>query len=366
MRTQNTYHIDSKKGALFTDIHYGAMDADRERGLVHNQDNAAFIEFFIKGVLADPEIDAIFMLGDWNQHRTAINLHTLKFAYEGMKNLDALGLPIYIILGNHDLYKKNDRSIHSLCFFEQFENVVVLEDPTVLKQKNKKFKDVLMCPFLMHGEETELMQFLSVPLWFGHFEFNGYDVTGYGTSMKGGLDPSIFTQPDLILSGHFHKRQLPEKGKNICYIGNPFPTNFGDEGDEERGYCTYDFRTNEMEFIDWEECPKYVKTTLSAILDESVVIDNRSYVKCIVDQKITYEESAAIKKDLTEMYNPRSFKMEESIELLELISDTQSSTDWANDDMASVDDMVVEMLTDVESDHLDNEVLVAIYQGLQE
>jgi len=360
-----THNIDSKKTALFTDIHYGAMDADKEKGLVHNMDNDAFIDHFVESVKADPEIDSICMLGDWNQHRTAINLHTLKYAYEGMKKLDELGMPIYIILGNHDLYKKNDRTIHSLCFFEQFDNVVLFEDPTVMKQKNKKFKDVLMCPFLMHGEETELMQFLKVPLWFGHFEFNGYDVTGYGMQMTGGIDPKLFSQPDLILSGHFHKRQRAAKGKNICYIGNPFPTNYGDVGDEDRGFCTYDFRTNELEFFEWEGAPKYIKTTLSDILDGEVTIDERSYVKCIVDQKITYEESAALQKDLKELYNPRTFSLEESAELLELITDTESSKDYTNDDMATVDDMVVEMLTDVESESLDNEVLVAIYKGLQ-
>jgi len=358
-----TINVDFKKMFMFTDIHYGAADADKERGLRHNMDNDAFIDFCIEEIKADPVIDAIGFLGDWNQHRTAINLHTLKYAYEGMKKLNDLGLPIYIVLGNHDLYKKNDRSIHSLHFFEQFENVHLIEDPTVLKQKNRKYQDILFCPFLMHGEEVDLVQYLSVPLWFGHFEFNGYEVTGHGMVMTGGVDPDDFSQPDLIVSGHFHKRQA-KKGKNVVYMGNPFPTSYSDAGDENRGYATYDFESKEIEFTNWEDGPLYIKTTLSDILDGKVTIDNRCYVKCIVDQKLTYEESAALQKELMQEFLPRSFSLEESIEMSDVITETEASNKWLNDDMASVDEMVVDMLADVESEQLDNDVLVAIYNGL--
>ena len=359
------HHIDCTKAFLFTDIHYGAADADKVKGLRHNQDNDAFIDFCITEIQADSEIDSIFFLGDWNQHRTAINLHTLKFAYEGMKKLNELDLPIYIILGNHDLYKKNDRSIHSLHFFEQFENVVLIRDPMILEQKNKKYQDVLMVPFLMHGEEKDLIPHLKVPVWFGHFEFDGYEVTGYGMEMHGGINPDDFKKPKLIVSGHFHKRQS-KKNKNIVYMGNPFPTNFGDAGDENRGYATYDFRSKKIKFTNWEDGPLFVKTTLSKILEGEVEINERCYVKCIVDMPMTYEESAATQKAIMQDYNPRDFSLEESIEFSEIITETEASKKWANDEMATVDEMVVEMLTDVESDSLNNDILVAIYNGLKD
>ena len=356
--------IDTKKAFIFTDIHYGAGDASVEKGLIHNIDNDNFINFCIKEIKADPEIDSILFLGDMNQTRNSINLHTLKYVYEGMKKLNGLNLPIYITIGNHDLYKKNDRSIHSLHFLEQFSNVVLIEDPTEFKQKNKKYKDFLLCPFLMHGEELELVKYLSLPLWFGHFEFNGYEVTGHGTEMTGGIDPDNFSAPDLIVSGHFHKRQM-KKGKNVVYMGNPFPTNFGDAGDEERGYATFDFETSELLFTNWEDGPLYIRTTLSAVLEKKIDIDERCYVKCIVDSSITYEESAKLQKKIMEKYNPRSFSMEESVEFIEVVSETESSKNWFNDEMATVDEMVVEMLSDVESEQLDTDVLVAIYNGLK-
>lgn len=359
--------IDVTKGALFTDIHFGARDSDKVRGIVHNEDNDAFIDWMIKNIKKDKEIDGIFFLGDWNQHRTAINLHTLKFAYEGMKKLNDLGLPIYVILGNHDLYKKNDRSIHSLHFFEQFDNVMLIEDPMVLTQKNKEYNDVLMVPFLMHGEESTLTKYAKVPTWFGHFEFDGYQVSGSGNVMVGGVDPVLFKKPEIIISGHFHKRQTGNQ-KNIVYMGNPFPTDFGDAGDLNRGYATYDFRVpteDALEFFNWGAAPAYLKTTLSELLSGDIEITDRTYVKCVVDTIITYEESAAVQKEFIEEYNPRSFTMEESPELLNILEgDDDNVGKYDGDDISTVDEMVIEMLTDVDSEQLDSNVLVNIYNGL--
>jgi len=37
---------------------------------------------------------------------------------------------------------------------------------------------------------------------------------------------------DHVFTGHFHKRQT---ANNITYIGNCFPHNYADAGDDERG-----------------------------------------------------------------------------------------------------------------------------------
>jgi len=351
-----------QKLAQFTDIHYGARDANKEHGPIHNQDCHDFVEFFCDEVTSDKDIDALGFWGDWNQNRSAINLETLKFAYEGAKKIDSLGLPVYCTLGNHDLYRRNSREIHSLHFFEQFKNFHLIEEPTVVE--NKGFKDFLVVPFLMHGEYADLVKFNKIPIWFGHFEFNGYEITGHGMEMTGGADPDNFQEPELIVSGHFHKRQA-KPGKNIAYMGNPFPTSYGDSGDINRGYATYDFRNDEMIFFDWEAGPKYIKTVLSDIMDGKVVMDDMTYVKCIVDVPISYEESADIHREMVANFSPREFILEESIELTDIVTDTSvKDKKWAGDEMATLDEMVVEMFAEVDSEHISSDILVDIYQGL--
>jgi len=351
----------SKKMAFFTDIHYGCADAKKEESIIHNTFCDNFIDFFIKEVKADPEIDSIGFLGDWNQNRTSINLETLRYAYIGFKKLNDLGLPIYVILGNHDLYKRNSREIHSLHWVEQFENVHLIENPEVLKNSYKGGQNVLFCPFLMHHEYADLVQYNSVPVWFGHFEFNGYIVTGHGTEMIGGADPDLFQQPELIVSGHFHKRQT-RKNKNIVYMGNPFPTSFGDEGDVDRGYATYDFTTKELFFFNWEDGPKYIYTTISDIIDGEVEIDDRTYVKCVADIPLNYEDSADMQRHVMTTYNPRRFELRESAEVNEII--TTAPLQKSTEDIDTVDNLVVDMFKKIDSEHINNDMLVSIYNDL--
>jgi len=293
----------SKKMAFFTDIHYGCADAKKEESIIHNTFCDNFIDFFIKEVKADPEIDSIGFLGDWNQNRTSINLETLRYAGQ----------------------------------------------------------NVLFCPFLMHHEYADLVQYNSVPVWFGHFEFNGYIVTGHGTEMIGGADPDLFQQPELIVSGHFHKRQT-RKNKNIVYMGNPFPTSFGDEGDVDRGYATYDFTTKELFFFNWEDGPKYIYTTISDIIDGEVEIDDRTYVKCVADIPLNYEDSADMQRHVMTTYNPRRFELRESAEVNEII--TTAPLQKSTEDIDTVDNLVVDMFKKIDSEHINNDMLVSIYNDL--
>jgi len=93
------------KAAAFTDIHHGKR-ANSER---HNQDCTDFVDWFCEQVKQDPEIDHIFFLGAWFENRNAINISTLNYSYRNAKKINQLDLPVYYIVGNHDLYHKYSR-----------------------------------------------------------------------------------------------------------------------------------------------------------------------------------------------------------------------------------------------------------------
>lgn len=343
------------KAACFTDIHWGCKSNSDQ----HNQDCLNFIDWFCDKVKSDPSIDHVMFLGDWFENRSALNISTINWSYKGAKKINELGLPIFFIIGNHDLYHKHTREIYSPVNFHEFSNFTIINEPTVIPEIGD---GALLCPFLFHEEYPSLAKYLSLPTWWGHFEFRGFLVTGYNIVMPTGPDPDDFKEPKHIVSGHFHKRQAKN---NVVYMGNTFPTSFSDADDFDRGMMIYDHRSDQMEFHNWDNCPKYVKTNLSSILENNVVLPLDSRVKCIIDVPITFEESTYLKQKFIEDKHLREFAMEESAEITEAFTNTQ--TDATNPDvkLSSVNDLVVQMLNDIKTDHIDNALLIKIYQDIK-
>lgn len=339
------------KGAYFTDLHVGAKSNSQQ----HNEDCVAYIDWFCDNVRNDPDIDYVCFVGDWHEVRSAINIQTLNYSYEIATKLNDLEMPIFFIVGNHDLYHRNTRDVYSLIHFNEFSNFTIIDEPVVMDNIGD---GVLMCPYLFHDEYVKLTEFSKVPVWVGHFEFKGFVVTGYTITMKTGPDHTDFKKPKHIISGHFHKRQT---SGNVTYIGNTFPTNFSDAGDFQRGMMIYDHSTNDMEFMDWKECPKYIVGKLSDFINNQIKLYPNARVKSVADIPITYEENLELKKRFIEDNDLREFTIEESSEIEEALTETESTV--VNDtEMGSVDDMVVNMLGDIESDHIDNDLLQVIYQ----
>jgi len=318
-----------------------------------------FIDWLCTIIANDPSIDNILFLGDWFENRSNINVLTLIRSYQGMKKLNDIGLPIFFVVGNHDLYHRDNRSISSVLPFNEFNNVTVIDTPTRIEHIGN---GILMCPFLFHDEYPQLVQYLDLETWWGHFEFKDFIVTGYNIVLQSGPDHKDFKGPTYIVSGHFHKRQAKD---NTVYLGNTFPTSFSDAGDKDRGCMTYDHTTKEMFFYNWEECPQYIKTTLSNILDEKILMPPKSRVKCTMDIPLSFEESTAVHQTILEKHKLREFILEEPYEITSALSDTLSDINAEQIQLSNVDDLVLQMLNEIKSDHIDNNMLVQIYRELK-
>lgn len=345
------------KSACFTDLHLGKKANSQQ----HNQDCLDFIDWFIEQVHNEGDVDHIIFGGDWHENRSSLNISTLNASYEAARRINDIGLPVFFLVGNHDLYHRHSREIHSVKHLAEFDNFHVIDEITIADSIGEN--GVLFVPYIFHDEYPQLVKYLDIPFWFGHFEFQGFEVTGHGMIMPTGPNPDDFQGPQHIVSGHFHKRQAHQ---NIVYMGNTFPMDFGDAGDHNRGMMFYDHNTDEMRFRDWPDCPKYVKTTLTDILDNTVTLYPNSRVKCIVDVPISFEESTSLRQNFIEKHNLREFTLEESHELRQALSETETGIDWeSSDQLASVDEVVQQMLKEIETDQLDNEKLVSIYNDLK-
>jgi len=341
-----------RKLAMFTDIHFGA----RNNSDLHNLDNLEFIDWFILKV-KEEKPSHIGFLGDFFENRNAINVRTMNHATECIRRLNALNIPIIWIVGNHDLYHRANRSIFSTNIFSDFENVTTVSEPMSLN------KDWFVTPYLFKDEYPTLVADITRHKYvLGHFEFRDFVVTGADRKMDHGPDADAFAGPKHIFSGHFHKRQA---NKNIIYIGNVFPTNFGDAGDKERGCCIFDVEKDEVYFHDWEDAPLFFKTRLSRVLDGDCNFPPRARVRCLLDIDIGYSDVQALREEMLTGLALREFSVEEDLlARKELLSEGLELE--GEIDLTSLDNTVRKLIYEgvAPSPTIDPATLIALYEEL--
>jgi hypothetical protein len=159
-----------------------------------------------------------------------------------------------------------------------------------------------------------------------------------------------------VFTGHFHKRQTK---KNITYIGNAFPHNYADAGDDERGLTILEWG-REPEYHAWPDQPRYRVLGLANLIDNAAaLLQPRMHVRVQLDIEISYEEANFIKETFIRDYNLRE---------MALIPNKTAAVDT---DMApgeikfeSVDQIVTDQITNIESEFYDSRLLLKIYQNL--
>jgi DNA repair exonuclease SbcCD nuclease subunit len=345
------------KSLCFSDLHMGR----KQNSDMHNDDCLHYLDWLVDIVKSDPSIDHIVFMGDWHENRTALNLLTMAKSNQGIRKLNDLGLPIFVCVGNHDLHHRHTRAVHSLIFFDLLENVYLIDDATRVDFVGD---GTLFAPFMFPEEySTVLAKYLAdTPVWYGHFEFKDFVITGYNTRMPTGPDANDFVGPKKIFSGHFHKRQ---KMMHIHYIGNTFPMDFGDAGDFDRGCVIYDYKKDRTDYREWEECPKYIRCKLTDILLGNVKLFDQARVRCVADEVITYEESTVLKQQMISQYNLREFVIEEPRTADKDILANGTGEDVAGDEFERVEDSLINMLLGIKTDTIDGNILVSIYTNLK-
>ena len=230
-----------KKVACFTDIHFGLKGGSR----THNTDCEQFVDWFCDTAQANGCETAIF-LGDWHHNRSTTDVSTMNYTVSNLERLNASFEKVFFILGNHDLFYKDKREINSIEFMRLFPNIIAIKDPLTME-------DVTILPWLVGDEWRDIPKIKSRYI-FGHFELPSF----YMNAMvqmpdHGQLQRSHFQHQDYVFSGHFHKRQ---QNNNIVYIGNAFPHNYADAGDDDRGMMILEWG-GKPEYITWPDQPIY-------------------------------------------------------------------------------------------------------------
>jgi DNA repair exonuclease SbcCD nuclease subunit len=333
-----------KRVACFTDIHFGL----KSNSATHNQDCEDFVDWFIEEAKKEGCETCIF-LGDWHHNRNSINLTTLDTSLRCLEKLGAAFEQFFWFPGNHDLFYKDKRDVHSSAFGRHIPGVTVVEKITTIG-------DVTLVPWLV-GDEWKTISQVKSKYMFGHFELPLF----YMNAMvqmpdHGELQSSHFHHQDYVFSGHFHKRQARDK---IVYIGNAFPHNFADTWDDDRGMMFMDWG-GDPQYKIWPDAPKFRNIKLSELIDrKDEIMQSKMYLKVNLDIDISYEEANFLKETFIKEYDIREISLIQEKNSIEGVVDDNPDAEFE-----SVDQIVSEQLVNIESDSFDKKLLLDIYNNL--
>jgi hypothetical protein len=333
-----------KKAAIFTDIHFGL----KSNSQLHNEDCLNFVKWATAKAKQEGCETCLF-LGDWHNNRASLNIVTLNYSLRALEYLNDHFDRVYFIPGNHDLYYRDKRDIQSVEWARHLPNVEICND---------WFSDggVVISPWLV-GDDHKQITKLKGKYMFGHFELPHF----YMNAMvqmpdHGEIKNEHFGNFEKVFTGHFHKRQ---QRQNITYIGNCFPHNYADAGDDERGLCILEW-DKEPQYHAWPDQPRYRVLGLGAILNNAdSVLGHGMHVRVNIDIDISYEEASFIKETFME-----SHKLREITLIPQKNADLNEFAIQGNVNFESVDQIVTNQLTAITSEHYDNKLLLDIYRNL--
>ena len=293
--------------------------------------------------------ETAMFLGDWHNNRASLNIVTLNYSLRALEHLNANFYDVYFIPGNHDLYYRDKRDIQSVEWAKHLPNVHICNDWF-------NSGDVVIAPWLC-GDDHKRIPKLTGKYMFGHFELPGYLMNAMVEMPDHGeVRREDFNNFEHVFTGHFHKRQTK---KNITYIGNAFPHNFADAGDDERGLTILEWGQDPV-YHAWPDQPRYRVLGLANLIDNaSTLLGAGMHVRVQLDIEISYEEANFIKETFIRDYQLRE---------MALIPNKNALLD---EDMApgdvkfeSVDQIVTDQIIKLDRGVYDPKLLLEIYQSL--
>ena len=275
------------KIALICDTHLGCRsDA---KAFLDNQ--VKFMENIFFPTLDKENIHTVVHLGDVFDRRKYVNFVTANSARKHMfQPMFDRGMDIHVILGNHDCTYKNTNEIN--CMKELYgdssyaDMIKIYENSEVI---NIDGLDILMLPWICDSNREmsyDMIKKSKATIVMGHLELFGFEMYR-GAFAEHGIDHKIFSNYDMVFSGHYHHKSTT---KNIYYLGSTGQYTWSDYGDT-RGFHIFDTATRELTFImnPYPMYNKYVYDDIAKTPETMLNFDTSSfdgtYVKIVVKNK---------------------------------------------------------------------------------
>ena len=116
-----------KKIAAMTDVHFGL----KSNSTVHLRDCEDYVDWFIESAKKE-NCETGICMGDWSHNRNSLNLVTLDSSIRCLEKLGSAFEQFFWFPGNHDLFYKDRRDIHSSAFARHIPGITVVEKITTI------------------------------------------------------------------------------------------------------------------------------------------------------------------------------------------------------------------------------------------
>ncbi len=233
------------------DVHFGIHSNSIDWLDIHKE---YFNNFLMPTIIKNKKDgDVLFILGDVFDSRQSINVLILNEALNIFNELVDI-IPIYIILGNHDVYYKNTNEVNSLKVLKYINNIYIIDTPTILKTNNNKY-NLLMLPWIEQNDNfNNIVGSDNSDFLFCHSQFINMN---YNQKIKinEGIDVPLVEKYKNVYSGHIH---LSQKYNNIIMVGNIFQMTRNDANNDKYIYII-DFDNDNNECIVNDYSPKFIK-----------------------------------------------------------------------------------------------------------
>lgn len=295
----------NSKIALFSDLHIGVH---RDSSDWHNI-ALSFGDWFVRD-LKKRNIRDIIFCGDYFHTRHELEQTTLRCGIEFLNKFNEFN--IVMIPGNHCCYFKNNATVHSLEVFKSWENVTVIDTPTLVKHGIRSY---MFCPWGMSIEDIQPCDII-----FGHFELINFKMNSFKVCEHGQAAEELHERGSKIVTGHFHLRdhRRYDNNRETLYLGAPYQMDFG-EREQIKGYTVLNSDDLSFEFVENSISPVHVKIKLSELLEQknniNIVKEQvRNNIVCfIVDKSLEQDKLHKITSMLTSM-SPLQLRVEHIIQ----------------------------------------------------
>lgn len=263
-----------KRAWIISDTHFGVRNSSQEWLEIMKD---YFQNFFLPLLRREGKPgDFVMHCGDVFDSRHSLNLLVMNEAMHIFEQMAEI-MPIVIILGNHDIYRKDSNEVNSVKILKWIPNISIYEEPEILEVASGN--RLLLMPWRKSTEdEGNCISSHDADYLFCHTDVKGIRYNRY-TEVEHGLELSTMTKFKKVYSGHIHYAQ---SNKNFRMVGCPYQLTRSDLNNE-KGIWLADFETDKETYFPNTYSPKFVKVIFEKLLEMEIEDVNEMFRNNFVD-----------------------------------------------------------------------------------
>ncbi len=262
------------KFLLFSDIHVHPHKQKNER----LNDCLKALDWCFQ-VADNRNVDAVLFGGDLLHERQKLDSFTYVEVFKILNKWKNKKRPVYLLVGNHDMWFANAWTISSIYPYSAIENYFVIDKTQSI---NIAGVDWHFIPYTHNPlEELEILPKSSIPKSYllAHLAIDGAKLNSAGSISDVAIehdgdmvkvDAHLFKKYKRAFFGHYHGSQ--KLAENVEYIGSPLQLSFG-EANEKKHVIVLDSDNDSVEYIENTFSPKhfYLNETNFQAIDKSTL-----------------------------------------------------------------------------------------------